>query len=450
MREITEQYARLIEEETAETVLSANRVKDYVENSPLAYMNRCVKTLQIPKVFSEEEIGVFEGVVETMYRIAGKVIRRYINYPDYRKLFPFSKELEELILVPNLYDSVLPIARFDIFYHEDTENFVFCEINTDGTSAMNEDRILNQALKYNNIHQRMRDYYDFRTFELFDSWVDTCISLYRTYKKGVEQPYIAIVDFMYHTTMRELEEFKRRFEAFGYKTEICEIRNLTYEGGVLYSPTGHPIDLIYRRAVTTDVMQNYREVQPFIQAVLDQNVCVMGSFCTQIIHTKWFFKVVHDAGTQSFLTEEERDFVKKHIPFTNLLDRRFCSQREIVEDKDRWILKPMDSYASQGVFAGVDFNRYTWEEIVDRYFNNNYIYQEYHSPYRSMNGDYTSANVEAKPYTNMTGLFVYNGRLAGLYSRMSDGGIISSQYNEKTVPTLVASRKTGVEFGDEL
>ena len=269
MREITEQYARLIEEEMAETVLSANRIKDYVENSPLAYMNRCVKTLQIPKVFSEEEVRVFEGVVETMYRIAGKVIRRYIDYPDYRKLFPFSKELEELILVPNLYDSVLPIARFDIFYHEDTEDFVFCEINTDGTSAMNEDRILNQALKYNNIHQRMRDYYDFRTFELFDSWVDTCMSLYRTYKKGVEQPYIAIVDFMYHTTMRELEEFKRRFEAFGYKTEICEIRNLTYEDGVLYSPTGHPIDLIYRRAVTTDVLQNYREVQPFIRAVLD-------------------------------------------------------------------------------------------------------------------------------------------------------------------------------------
>ena len=206
MREITEQYARLIEEEMAETVLSANRIKDYVENSPLAYMNRCVKTLQIPKVFSEEEVRVFEGVVETMYRIAGKVIRRYIDYPDYRKLFPFSKELEELILVPNLYDSVLPIARFDIFYHEDTEDFVFCEINTDGTSAMNEARILNQALKYNNIHQRMRDYYDFRTFELFDSWVDTCMSLYRTYKKGVEQPYIAIVDFMYHTTMRELEE----------------------------------------------------------------------------------------------------------------------------------------------------------------------------------------------------------------------------------------------------
>ena len=48
--------------------------------------------------------------------------------------------------------------------------------------------------------------------------------------------------------------------------------------------------------------------------------------------------------------------------------------------------------------------------------------------------------VEEKPrwknYTNMSGLFVYNGKFSGIYSRLSDGGIISSQYNEKAVATL--------------
>ena len=39
-------------------------------------------------------------------------------------------------------------------------------------------------------------------------------------------------------------------------------------------------------------------------------------------------------------------------------------------------------------------------------------------------------------YSNMTGLYVYNGEFAGVYSRLSDGGIISTQYNEKTISTL--------------
>lgn len=441
MKGIEEKYQKLIEEQIPETVMSAARIKEYIENSVLAYNGRCVKTLQIPKVFDEEEAEIFEQIVKTMYGITVKVIRQYLQDPSYRKLFPFSKELEQLILTPNLYDSVLPIARFDVFFHEDTKEFAFCEINTDGTSAMNEDRILNIALKYNNIHREMLDYYEFKQYELFDSWVKTMLEIYQTYEKKVENPRIAIVDFMYHTTMRELEEFQRRFEKAGYETVICDIRDLEYKNKVLYDKDGGRIDVIYRRAVTTDVMQNYRDVQDFVQAVLEQNVCVIGSFCTQIVHTKWFFKVLHDAQTRMILSEEENAFVKDHIPFTTLLDRRFCSQEEILREKDRWILKPMDSYASQGVFAGVDYSQYTWEEIVDRYYNHGYICQAYHTPYRSLNSDFSDSSADLKPYTNMTGLFVYNGALAGLYSRMSDGGIISSQYNEKTVATLVAGKK---------
>ena len=39
--------------------------------------------------------------------------------------------------------------------------------------------------------------------------------------------------------------------------EICNIRDMTYEKGVLYSASGHPVDVIYRRAVTCDIMAHY-------------------------------------------------------------------------------------------------------------------------------------------------------------------------------------------------
>lgn len=65
----------------------------------------------------------------------------------------------------------------------------------------------------------------------------------------------------------------------------------------------------------------------------------------------------------------------------------------------------------------------------------NYIVQEYCRPYRTENINFAQKPYEFQLYSNLTGLYTYNGRFQGVYSRMSDGGIISTQYNEKTVAT---------------
>ena len=48
---------------------------------------------------------------------------------------------------------------------------------------------------------------------------------------------------------------------------------------------------------------------------------------------------------------------------------------------------------------------------------------------------------EFQLYSNLTGLYTYNGKFQGVYSRMSDGGIISTQYNEKTVATRYINKE---------
>ena len=69
------------------------------------------------------------------------------------------------------YDCLLPVARVDIFYNEETREFKFCEINTDGSSAMNEDRELNNALKVTTVYNKLKDKHNFTSFEFFDSFV---------------------------------------------------------------------------------------------------------------------------------------------------------------------------------------------------------------------------------------------------------------------------------------
>ena len=64
-----------------------------------------------------------------------------------------------------------------------------------------------------------------------------------------------------------------------------------------------------------------------------ENVCIIGAFCTQIIHNKWLFKALHEEPTQSLLTEEERDFVKKHVPYTNILSGDYCDIKSVIAEK---------------------------------------------------------------------------------------------------------------------
>lgn len=441
---LREEYVSLIENNMEKNREGAFALKANMERSPLYYKGRFTsKTLQIPRVYTEEDVVRFRDIVEMTYGIFDKVIREYLNHADYRALFPFSKELEELILIPNGYDSLLPIARFDIFYHEDTGDFFFCEINTDGTSAMNEDRLQDDFILDNPAHQTMRRRYDFQTFELFDSWVGAFLELYGTYRNKVKKPNIAIIDFLDGGTLREFQEFARHFQRAGVDCEVCDIRELTFKDGKLYSPAGNVIDAIYRRAVTTDIMEHMDEAGAFLQAVRENSCFVAGSFATQIIHHKWLFYVLHLERTKQFLTPEERAFVKAHVPMTFPFTKDNISVEQVLCEKDRYILKPDDSYASNGVYAGVEFTDTEWEEKVRSSYDNGYICQEYCPQYSTENIDFAWGDGTWDSYINMAGLYVYNGHFAGVFSRAAKGsGIIASHRNERTQGTYMVSWDT--------
>ena len=418
-------------------------MKELLEHSPLVWNGSLDKTVHIPKVFDEETIEEFRRIVGTSYRLFGKVIREYREHADYRKLFPFSKELEELILLPEQYDGFLPIARMDLFYHEDTGEFQFCEINTDGTAAMLRDLELRKALIRNPAHQAVIRGFDLRPFELFDTWVEAFLSLYAAWPKKKERPNVAIVDFLENATLRDFEEFARRFQARGVDCEICDVRSLRYRDGALYSPAGNRIDAIYRRAVTADVMAHYDEVSDFLDAVRDDAVFLAGAFATQVIHTKWLFYVLHHARTKSFLTEEERVFVAAHVPMTVEFSDAYISLDEVRAKKDEWMLKPMDAYASKGVYAaGREYTPQAWEKLTGELYGKGFVCQRYCAQYLTENIDFAWGDGAWHPFINMPGLYSYNGKFTGVLMRMAcEENIIVAHENERTAPVFQVKGK---------
>jgi len=437
------EYKELVMGNEEEHRNSALGIREYLMNSTAKYHGRVVRTLYLPKLFTQREIGVFDSAVRELYGIFDKVYEEFERNESYRKLFGFSPELNELILREKKYSCNIPIARIDIFYDEETGDFKFCEFNTDGTSAMNEDRELNIAFSQTKAYKEFAKTHHLSSFELFDTWVDEVLTLYEEFVSTSKQPNVAIVDFMESATENEFKIFVERFEQRGCKAEICDIRNIRWDGERCTTSTGMEVDVIYRRAVTSDILSHFDEVQDFVEAAKSGRVCLLGDFRTQIAHNKVLYKILHMEQTQRLLTKREQVFVRAHVPYTVALDELFAEGNEeflaeVISHKDGWIIKPEDSYGSKGVHAGVEHEDVSkWQALLSENRGKKYILQAFNNPYELLNIDFTEEDYRWVNASNLTGLFVYNGKLRGAYSRISFVKMISTQYSEMSSPTVL-------------
>ncbi len=436
--EMNDNYIDLVKNDSKNYYNDYLKTVERVANSTATYMGEPVPFVYHPMFYTDKEINAFDNLTGDLMKILNKVIDEYINTPSFRTKFGYPKELEELILIDHGYDYNVPMARFDVFY--DNENtFKFCELNADGSSAMNEANELEKIFMDVDSVNDLKDNYDFHYFELINKWVDESIDIYKSWSKEDKAPNVAIVDFKGSKTVDEFEVFKEAYITKGYWAEIVDPRELKYKDGKLYY-NDTIIDLVYRRLVTGDLVRRFNEVPDFIEAYKNQCACFVGPIRSQIIHNKIIFKILHDEDTLKLMNNEERDFIKKHIPVTKIFTEEIYE--EALNNKDNYVLKPMDLYASYGVYLGKDLSDEEWKTKVDECLDNNYLLQEFVLPDTkkmvnfSENGDFATYD-----FYHIIGLFMYREEFAGIYTRVNDNTIISGIYGGRTVPSLVVKEK---------
>lgn len=442
LTEIEEFYKEEIRDHILAHQKSGRDALAYLDHSSAKYHGKTIYSLYVPKILEEATVLRLKTASETMAGIMQKVIKEYQKNKEYRGLFHFPSELEKLLLHDPGYENVLPVCRVDIFLNEKDGSFSFCEFNTDGSSSMNEDRELCRAFAKTELYKKLSEKYEICSFELFDSLVEAFLNNYQTYAYKVEDPTVAIVDFLeLGCSMEEFEQFRKSFEKRGLRAYVCDIRTLSLRDDGLYMDNGKKVDLIYRRAVTSDICAHEQEVQDFIRAVLTYKVCCMGGFCTQAAHDKSLFYILRHEKTRAILTEEENRFVSEHIPYTDELTETVIARMHAEETKDQWIIKPKNSYGAKGIYAGIHYSKQEWKKILEKNQNKDYILQQFILPYRTANIDFKKEDPVLCLYSNLTGLYVYNGKFAGVYSRQSCSEIISSDHDENDIATVYITER---------
>lgn len=432
---INREYIELVTKNINRYLEDYKKTAEKVKNSKAQYKGQPIPFLYHPMFFTEKDIDNFRRIGNMMISIANKITNRYVKDKEFRKKFGFPKLMEELILVDNGYDINVPIGRFDIFYNS-YDDFKFCELNTDGSSAMNEDNTLAEILLETEAMKDFSKKYSFSLFELFDSWVKESISIYNRFNPDNPKPNVAIVDFTESGTINEFKEFKKAYERNGYNCIIADPRDLTYRDGGLYFEN-YKIDLVYRRIVTFELIEKADEIPDFIEAYKNKAMCTVGSVRSQVVHNKIIFKILHDEDTLEFLNEEERKFIRDHVPYTGLFKGEQEVFNHVFRNKNKYIMKPYDLNASKGVFVGRDCTDEEWKEKLEKVWNRDYIYQEFVEPCTREFVVYNDEGLSVEEFGTIIGLFMYNEKLAGLYTRIGKNNIISGIIDYYTLPNLL-------------
>lgn len=435
---INKEYIDMVLKDQKTYLEDYKKTVDRVANSTAIYKGKPVPFLYNPMFFTPEDEKNFAKIGKTMIEIGDRVFDKFVEDLDYRKKFKYPDFIVDLMLLPNSYDINVPIGRFDVFY-KDIDNFKFCEINTDGSSAMNEDNAIGKILLESAALKDFSKKYDLKNRELISTWVDKSLDIFKKWDPLNERPNIAIVDFKESGTSNEFLEFKKAYKAAGYNCIIADPRDLLYRDGKLYFED-YRIDLVYRRIVTFELIEKKDQIGEFLKAYRENAMCVIGTIKSQLIHNKIFFEILHDRETLDFLSDQQRKFVISHVPYTG----KFEGEKEIFDkvllDKNKYVLKPYDKNASQGVFVGKDLSDQEWEERLKQVFNDDYIYQEFIEPFKRDFLVYSDEGFKTETFGSIIGVFMYKEDYAGLYTRIGKENIISGLTSYFTLPNIIVKQ----------
>ena len=263
---------------------------------------------------------------------------------------------------------------------------------------------------------------------------------------GTRVPRVAVVDWKEVATRAEFDLICERFQRHGIPARFVDPRELEYKDGEL-SAGGQPIDLIYRRLLTSELLGREDEVKALIEAYRARVVCVVNSFRAKLLDKKMLFAMLHDERVTRHYTPEEAQAMKRHVPWTRrVAEGKTAGPDGAMIDLVPWIaahrtelvLKPNDEVGGRGVLIGANLESSVWERAVKLALVDPSIVQRRVALPSAMFPETGAAGelffsrrfIESDPY-------LFRGETKGVLTRLSASTLCNVQAGAGTVPTFV-------------
>jgi len=148
-----------------------------------------------------------------------------------------------------------------------------------------------------------------------------------------------------------------------------------------------PIDLIYKRVLTSELLMHYGDAffeHALVQAYADGRVCLVNSFRAKLLHKKAIFALLTDQALQSGFPPDERAAIARHVPWTRMLRPGQSSYAGhtidllefVQQQRERLLLKPNDEYGGKGIVIGWESTPEQWDQAIADAVRTPFVVQE--------------------------------------------------------------------------
>jgi uncharacterized circularly permuted ATP-grasp superfamily protein len=404
------------------------------------------------------------GVAEMLWTLGERVAAAAISTPQMLTDLALSDDEIRLARIDPGYATTSTAARADAFILPDS--LQFAEYNAESPAGAGYSQLLAELFDAEPVMAAFRERFDARFARPVEALLDALVASYREWGGTASPPQMAIVDWREVPTYSEFEILRDAFTALGVPTVICDPRDLEHRpasvvsgssrtgstiGPGLYAK-GERIDLVYRRVLINDILAREAECGALLDAYRRRTVCVANSLRCKIPHKKAFFAVLTDERYAALFAKEERDMIRRHVPWTALVEeRRVAVDGQSVDliphlraQRDQFVVKPNDEYGGTGVTLGWETSEADWDAAIARALaerERGWVAQRRIAVRREM---FPVCEADAMTPRDMLvdfAPYIFRGRLAGFLTRLSASSLANVTSGGGQVPAFVVKSR---------
>jgi uncharacterized circularly permuted ATP-grasp superfamily protein len=398
-----------------------------------------------PFFLSTQDENRVREIAELVAELGERVVTQALADPALLAQVALSPEEERLARIPPRYKTASTASRLDAFLLPNS--LQFAEYNAESPAGPGYAETLAGVFRTLPIMERFAEHYTVRQFSLIEQLLAALLASYREWGGTASPPVIAIVDWREVPTWSEFEILQARFEKAGVPTIVCTPADLIFESTRL-TAHGRRIDLVYRRVLINDILARPTECEALVKAYEAGAVCVANALTCKIAHKKAFFAVLTDERNSALFSENEREVIRRHIPWTRLLEdakttrdgESFGLLDYVRKRRNDFVLKPNDEYGGTGVNLGWEMDERAWDEALQSALSDRdsrWVVQQRIAVRREVFPMWTPNGVEMRDMLVDFAPYLFRGRMAGCLTRLSSTGLANVTSGGGQVPSFV-------------
>jgi hypothetical protein len=403
-----------------------------------------------PVFLSPQDEERVRKVAETIAAIAERLTSAAMDDSSLLQQFHLRPEEERLVRLKGGYQPASAASRLDAFLLPDSLKFT--EYNGESPAGSGYSETLSDIFRELPVMEKFRERFEVHSYPLAAKLLDALITTYVDWGGRTSRPQMAIVDWKEVPTWSEFEILKERFERMGIPVVLADPRELEFDGKQLVAE-GKTIELLYRRVLINDIVARPKECEAMVNAYAAGTVCVANNFRCKIPHVKAFFAVLTDERNARFFSDEEREMMRQHVPWTRVVadvkTQHYGKPIELLayvrKNQKNLVMKPSDEYGGKGVTLGWEVARKEWERAIQGALPGGklakesgcWIVQERIPMRREVFPHIGKGNrVEFKKMLVDFAPYLFRGKVAGYLTRLSSTGLANVTSGGGQVPSF--------------